>query len=452
MMGFGASARVRYVLPHLGAGGSSRLHMQASLKLLARRRFLPLFATQFLGAFNDNLFKTAMVMLVTYRIFSNDGLEAAFNAAANALFILPFFLFSALAGQIADCRDKAWIIRIVKTCEIAIMLIGALGLMLQSVTLLLTALFAMGVHSTFFGPIKYALLPQHLAADEVLGGTGLIEAGTYGGVLLGIIVGGIIPAEAAAATVLAVALIGRIAGQQVPPAPPVIEDHSVDLHVVRASIRLVSETLHVPRLFLAILAISCFWMQAAILGTLFVPLVKNVLGADQEVATLFLAVFSVGVGTGSIAINRLLCGTVSARYAPAAALLMGLFLLDLHHVAGHWETPEAMVGWREFLDLPNARHILADLFGVAVFGGMFVVPLYAFLTTTVDKLHTARTVAANNIVNSGAMVAGALLFAGLVRMGVPVANTLIVVVLGSGVAAAIAWRLHRASDRALRSA
>ncbi|WP_167101043.1 MFS transporter [Sphingomonas oligoaromativorans] len=426
--------------------------MQASLKLLTRRKFLPLFSTQFLGAFNDNLFKTAMVMLVTYRIFSDNRLEAAFNAAANALFILPFFLFSALAGQLADCRDKAWIIRIVKTVEIGIMLVGASGLLLQSVPLLLTALFAMGVHSTFFGPIKYALLPQHLDSDEVLGGTGLIEAGTYGGVLLGIIVGGIIPAEAAAATVLAVALVGRIVGQQVPPAPPVIEDDSVDLHVVRASIRLVSETLHVPRLFLAILAISCFWMQAAILGTLFVPLVKNVLGADQEVATLFLAVFSVGVGIGSVAINRLLGGTVSARYAPAAAILMGLFLLDLHHVAEHWDAPDAMVGWKAFLELRGAKHILVDLFGVAMSGGMFVVPLYAFLTTTVDKLHTARTVAANNIVNSGAMVMGALLFAALIRVGVPVTGTLLVVVVGSLLAAAIAWRLHRAADRALSSA
>ena len=426
--------------------------MQASLKLLTRRRFLPLFTTQTLGAFNDNLFKTAMVMLVTYRIFSDDKLEASFNAAVNALFILPFFLFSALAGQLADCRDKAWIIRIVKTCEIGIMAVGAAGLLIQSVPLLLTALFAMGVHSTFFGPIKYALLPQHLHRDEVLGGTGLVEAGTYGGVLLGIIVGGIIPANAAAATVLAVALVGRIAGQQVPPAPPVIEDHSIDFHVIRSSIRLVSETMHVPRLFLAILAISCFWMQAAILGTLFVPLVKNVLQADQHVATLFLAVFSVGVGIGSIAINRLLGGTVSARYAPAAALIMGLFLLDLHHVVEHWDAPDAVVGWHDFLELHNARHILADLFGVAVFGGMFVVPLYAFLTTAVDKLHTARTMAANNIVNSGAMVLGAMLFVGLVHAGVPVADTLIATALGSAAAAAIAWRLHRACRPALSSA
>lgn len=426
--------------------------MQASLRLLAHRRFLPLFATQSLGAFNDNLFKTAMVMLVTYRIFTDGKLEAAFNAAANGLFILPFFLFSAVAGQLADCRDKAAIIRIVKTLEIVIMLVGAAGLMLHSVPLLLTALFSMGVHSTFFGPIKYALLPQHLHKDEVLGGTGLVEAGTYAGVLLGTIVGGVIPSDAAAALVLGVALIGRIAGQQVPPAPPVVEDHSIDLHIIRASIRLVSETLHIPRLFLAVIAISCFWMQGAILAALFVPLVKNVLGADQHVATLFLAVFSIGVAVGSIAINRLLCGAVSARYSPAAALLMALFLLDLHGVTRHWQGPDMMVDMRGFIALPGAKHVLADLFGVAVFGGMFVVPLYAFLTTTVDKLHTARTVAANNIVNSGAMVIGALLFGLLIHVGMPVADTLLVVVAGSVMAALAAWKLHRACDEVVSSA
>ena len=428
-----------------GQDGSRFFDMQASLRLLARRRFLPLFATQFLGAFNDNLFKTAMVMMVTYRIFSDEHKEAVFNALANGLYILPFFLFSAVAGQLADRRDKAMIVRWVKTAEIAVMLVGAAGILASSMTLLLVALFAMGVHSSFFGPIKYALLPQHLRPDEVLGGTGLVEAGTYTAVLLGILVGGIIPAPAAA-------LIGRLTATQIPPAPPVIAGKGVDLHILRASIRLVGETLHVPRLLLAVMAISAFWMQAAILGTLFAPLVKNVLEADQSVATLFLAVFSIGVAIGSLAINRLLCGTVSARYAPAAAIIMGLFLVDLHHVAAHWPAPDEMIGLGDFLHVPQAPHLLVDLLGVAIFGGMFVVPLYAFLTTTVDKLHTARTVAANNIVNSGAMVFGALMFALLVRLGVPVADTLIVVALGSLLAATLAWRLHRACDGALSSA
>ena len=152
--------------------------MQASLRLLTKRRFLPIFATQFLGAFNDNLFKTAMVMLVTYRIFTDESREAAFNALANGIFILPFFLFSALAGQLADSHDKASIVRTVKSLEIGIMAAGAAGLVMGSIPLMLLALFAMGVHSTFFGPIKYALLPQHLRPDEVLGGTGLVEGGT----------------------------------------------------------------------------------------------------------------------------------------------------------------------------------------------------------------------------------------------------------------------------------
>ncbi|HEX8379250.1 MAG TPA: MFS transporter, partial [Allosphingosinicella sp.] len=163
--------------------------MQDSIHLLSKRRFLPLFVTQFLGAFNDNLYKSAMVILVTYAIYSDPTKEATFNAVAGALFILPFFLFSALAGQLADGGDKARIIRIVKTAEILIMVGGAIGLLLHSIPLLLAGLFAMGVHTSFFGPIKYAILPQHLHKDEVLGGTGLVEAGTYGAILLGTIAG-----------------------------------------------------------------------------------------------------------------------------------------------------------------------------------------------------------------------------------------------------------------------
>ena len=402
--------------------------MQASLRLLGRRRFLPLFATQFLGAFNDNLFRNAMVILVIFRIYADETKEAAFSAIAGALFILPFFLFSALAGQLADTTDKARIVRIVKTAEIAIMVFGAAGLLLGSIPLLLTALFAMGVHSAFFGPIKYAILPQHLRPDEVLGGTGLVEAGTYGAILAGTIVGGIIPAQWAAAGVLVTALVGRVTGGMVPPAPPEADapcPTKFDWHIVRASIRLVSATMHIPRLFLAIVAISFFWSQGAVLAAQFPPLVKNVLGADQSVATAFLSIFSVGVAIGSVAINRLLKGEVSARWQVPAGPPSGLL---------------------EWVALPNAERVMIDLLGVAVAGGMFVVPLYAFLTTTVPKAETARTVAANNIVNSGAMVFSTLLIAGLVHLGVSVAETLLLVAVGSLGAAAIAWRLHKACD------
>jgi MFS family permease len=408
-----------------------------------------LFATQFLGAFNDNLYKTAMVILVTYQIYSDPTKEATFNAVAGAVFILPFFLFSALAGQLADSMDKARIIRFVKTAEIFIMVVGAGGLLLQNVPLMLAALFAMGVHSSFFGPIKYAVLPQHLQKDEVLGGTGLVEAGTYGAILLGTIAGGLIPSHVAAASVLLVAAIGRMTGGQVPPAPPEADAPALkmDWHIVRASITLVNATLHIPRLFLAIVAISFFWAMGAILAAQFPPLVKNVLHADEQVATLFLAIFSIGVAVGSVLINRLLAGRVLAKFAPAAAIAMGLFIVHLYWNAVHWpEVGGPLLDLGSFVLISQAEWVMFDLFGVAVAGGMFVVPLYAFLTTTVPKSETARTVAANNIVNSGGMVLAAILLTVLVQIGVSVAETLLMVSVASIGAAWIGWKLHLACD------
>ena len=423
--------------------------MQASLRLLGARRFLPLFVTQFLGAFNDNLFKTAMVILVTYYVYSDETKEATFNAIAGGVFILPFFLFSALAGQLADSTDKAKIIRIVKSVEIAIMIAGSAGLLMHNIPVMLAALFAMGVHSSFFGPIKYAILPQHLNKDEVLGGTGLVEAGTYFAILIGTIAGGLIPPKTAAGAVLIVALLGRLVGGLVPPAPPEPDapPPKLDWHIIRASIRLVNATLHIPRLFLAIAAISFFWAMGAILAAQFPPLVKNVLHANEEVATMFLAIFSVGVAVGSILINRLLAGRVLAKYSPASAIAMGLFVLHLYWNTLSWPVSAGpLLDVQSFAMIGQAEWVMFDLFGVAVAGGMFVVPLYAFLTTTVPKSETARTVAANNIVNSGAMVLAALFLTGLVQIGISVEQTLLLVAVASPVAAWIAWKLHLACD------
>ncbi|HEX8261964.1 MAG TPA: MFS transporter [Allosphingosinicella sp.] len=423
--------------------------MQDSMHLLRKRRFLPLFVTQFLGAFNDNLFKTAMVILVTYYVYSDPTKEAVFNAISGAVFILPFFLFSALAGQLADSSDKARIIRIVKTAEIVIMVFGAIGLMIHSIPLMLLALFAMGVHSSFFGPIKYAILPQHLRKDEVLGGTGLVEAGTYVAILMGTIAGGLVKPPVAAAGVLVVAVLGWFAGRQVPPAPPEPDAPvaQMDWHILRASIRLVSATLHIPRLFLAIVSISFFWMMGAILAAQFPPLVKNVFNANEQVATLFLAIFSVGVGLGSVLINRMLKGRVAAVYSPAAAIAMGLFICHLYYNARGWPIAGGeLIDVRTFILIPQAEWVMFDLFGVAVSGGMFVVPLYAFLTTTVPKSETARTVAANNIVNSGAMVLAALVLSAMVQLGVSVEETLLLVAVSSLGAAWLAWKLHKACD------
>ncbi|MEA3387907.1 MFS transporter [Sphingobium sp. CCH11-B1] len=431
--------------------------MQASLRLLNKRRFLPLFITQLLGAFNDNLFKNAMVLFVVYQVYNDERSETWFSALATGLFILPFFLLSALSGQLADQRDKATIIRWVKAAEILIMAVGAAGLALIwsgiavhsiAIPLLLAALFAMGIHSTFFGPIKYAILPQHLHDDEVLGGTGLVEAGTYIAILAGTILAGLIPVQAAAVGIVVTALIGYVAGRKVPPAPSLLEQQPIDFHIIRSSVSLVRGTMHIRRLFLAIMSISLFWAVGSILFIQFPPLVKNVLTADKPVASLFLAIFSIGIAIGSIAINRLLQGHVSAKYAPASVIGMGACIVAFHVVCDLWTpAPDGqMLSLGDFLAHPLAIPLSLCLLGVATFGGMFVVPLYAFLTTTVEKCEAARTVAANNIVNSGAMVAGSLCAIGLSIAGVSVVMQLLLVAVLSLPCAAMAWKLHKACD------
>ncbi|HNJ46988.1 MAG TPA: MFS transporter [Novosphingobium sp.] len=410
--------------------------MTTQTKLIHSRRFLPLFATQLLNAFNDNLFKNAMVLFVVYQVYQSEEAEGQFSAIASALFILPFLVFSAIAGQLADMRDKARIIRIVKTAEIGIMLIGAAGLMMAAkgiavtgiaIPLMLLAVFGMGLHSTFFGPIKYSILPQHLHPGEVLAGTGLVEAGTYIAILTGTILAGWLPVEWAAAGVIVTALIGYATSRQVPDAPPHHEPEPLDFHFIRASIDLVRNTSHDARVFLAVMAISFFWTIGAVLFVQFPPLAKNVLSASKEVASLFLVVFSVGVALGSLSVNALLKGTVSARYSPRSVLVMGLFVVAFYFVSKGWQSEPSgtLLDVSQFLARPRAIWLMLCLLGIATAGGMFVVPLYAFLTTFVDKSQTSRTIAANNIVNSLAMVAGTLVAGGMSAMGVPIIHQLL---------------------------
>ncbi|WP_374524309.1 MFS transporter [Sphingopyxis sp.] len=431
--------------------------MTGSFALLNQRRFLPLFVTQLLGAFNDNLFKNAMVLFVVYGVFNDEASETLFSAVATGLFILPFFLLSALAGQLADTRDKAMLIRIIKFCEILIMFVGGTGLVLAwmglavhlvAIPLMMLALFAMGIHSTFFGPIKYAILPQHLENDEVLAGTGLVEAGTYIAILAGTILAGVIAVEWAALGVVLVAALGYWTGRKVPPAPPQHEETGIDWHIIRSSNALVRATMHIPRLYLAILSISFFWTIGAVLFIQFPPLAKNILHADKSVASLFLAVFSIGIAIGSVAVNQLLKGKVSARYSPASVLVMALFVLAFYWVCRNWGTEPAgeLYDIKGFLAHKQVVLLLLSLLGIAISGGMFVVPLYAFLTTTVPKDQTARTVAANNIVNSGAMVAGSLLAMGLGFAGVGTVDQLLMSAAMCLVSAWLAVKLHRACD------
>jgi predicted MFS family arabinose efflux permease len=421
--------------------------MTTSTHLIRSRRFLPLFVTQLLNAFNDNLYRNAMVFFVVYTLYNSEAAEGLFSAVASALFILPFFVLSALAGQLADMRDKARIIRIVKASEIGIMLVGGAGLLLAwqgllsetaTVALMLLALLAMGVHSTFFGPIKYAILPQHLHENEVLAGTGLVEAGTYIAILSGTILAGWIPVEWAAVGVVLTAVVGYITARQVPPAPPQSAPEPLDFNIWRSSVALIRHTMQDRRVFLAIMAISFFWTIGAVLFIQFPPLAKNVLSASKEVASLFLVIFSIGVAIGSVSVNMLLKGTVSARYSPASVVIMGLFVVGFWWVCSAWQShpQDGLLNTATFIAEPLAIPLLLSLLGIAVAGGMFVVPLYAFLTTFVDKSETARTIAANNIVNSGAMTLGSLLALGMSAAGLPMVDQLL---LGAAMCLISAW-------------
>ena len=436
--------------------------MFTATHLLRRRRFLPLFVTQLFNAFNDNLYKTTMVLFVVYAVYNDETTESSFSSLASALFILPFFILSALAGQLADMRDKAKIIRTVKMCEIGLMMIGAAGLYMAwhgimvhavAIPLLLLALFLTGVQSTFLGPIKYAILPQHLKKDEVLAGTGLVEAGTYIAILMGTILAGPLAVDYtgwAAMGIIVVSCIGYMISRQIPPAPPLGEIEKLDWHVLRASVKLVRDTMHNAEVYYAILAISFFWTIGAVLFIQFPPLAKNTIMASPEVASLFLVVFSIGVAIGSVAVNALLKGKVSARYSPASVIVMGLFVVAFYVVAKLWEAdqPADLLDVGEFIAWPMASLLMLCLLGISVAGGMFVVPLYAFLTTRVSPDKASRTIAANNIVNSGAMVGGSLLAMALSAVGVPITEQILLCAAMCLFSAWLAKRLIAAENEA----
>lgn len=416
-----------------------------SIRLLAERHFAPLFVTQFLGAFNDNFYKTAMLFLITYRLLGGDiAASAQMVMLAAGVFILPFFLFSALSGQIADAFDKARLIRIIKTAEIVIMAAGAAALTAGSVPMMMAVLFAMGLHSTFFGPIKYAILPQHLAPRELLAGTGLVEAGTFIAILAGQVAGGLLATTVSAWGIILVAIAGLLAGRQVPAALPVGHARHIDWNIAVSSLRITREVAADPRLGRAVLAVSWFWSVGAVFTSLFVPLVKGDLGGAESVATVFLTIFSIGIAVGSVTVARVLRGAISVRYAPAAALLMTLFISDLYFAIRGFHAPLAgLMGIGEFLGMPSAWRIVLDLFGMSVAAGGFIVPLYALLQTASEPSARARTIAANNIINSGFMVAAALGSGVLLKAGLDVPHILLVVGLCNLLIIVPCQKIHR---------
>ncbi|WP_152434290.1 MFS transporter [Erythrobacter sp. THAF29] len=462
--------------------------MTTSTRLMARKRFLPLMATQFFNAFNDNLYKTAVVLFVVYSVYNSEQHEAFFSGLASLLFILPFVLFSALAGQLADTHDKAAIIRIVKLCEIGWASLGAFGLFLAwkgiavhtfAIPLLLFVVFLAALQSTFLGPIKYAILPQHLKKEEVLPGTGLVEAGTYIAILAGTILAGFVRVEVATVLIVLTAIVGYFVSRQVPDAPP---QSNYELHfpllepyakkrgnpllrwlgypaVALAdqavmSWRLVRDTMHNREIWLAIVAISFFWTIGAVLFIQFPPLAKNQLLASPQVASLFLVIFSIGIAIGSVGINALLKGVVSARFAPISVIIMGLFVIGFYMITKAWTPNPAgeLLSVRAFVMEPLAIPLMLSLLGISTAGGFFVVPLYAFLTTRCAHDAASRTIAANNIVNSLSMVIGSLIALSMTALGVPVAEQVLLCAAMTAVSAWLGKLLHNAERDAFAEA
>lgn len=391
------------------------------LSLLTKRRFGPIFSVQFLGAFNDNLLKFALLFMANFGIYAAAPARAEMLATVSTgIFILPYFLFSSLAGQIADAVDKAKLVRIIKGAEVLIMALALYGFWASSVPLLLACLFLMGMHSTIFGPVKYSILPQHLRQNEVMGGTGLVEAGTFLAILGGQLLAGLIPAWEAGLFAVGIAVTGFLFSLAVPSAPPVAAAAPVNFNIIKGTWSIL-RSMHQQRgLWLAILGISWFFSVGAVLVSEFAPLVSGVLAARQDVVTLFLLVFSLSIAAGSLTVNRLLKGEVSARYVPVAALAMAGFLIYLWLATSGYDVQSQGADIKTFLASDGAWHIMLALAGIAFSGGIFIVPLYAILQTYSAPELRSQSIAANNVVNAGLTVAMVAVTAGLLSWGVDV--------------------------------
>lgn len=400
--------------------------MSGQFGLLQTRRFAPFFATQFLGAFNDNLFKNALVVLLTFQAARWTTLkpELLANLAAG-IFILPFFLFSATAGQLADKYDKATLARLVKLLEMAIMGIAAAGFALTSLPVLMFALFLLGLHSTLFGPVKYAILPQHLQPEELVGGNALIEAGTFVAILIGTLVGGLFagsvehPAWIAAGGFV-VALAGYLTSRGIPAAPPPAPELAVNLNPLTETWRNINFARENRTVFLSILGISWFWLYGALFLAQFPAYAKYVLGGGESAVTLLLATFTVGIGIGSMLCERMSGKHVEIGLVPFGSIGLTLFGLDLYFaspVGLPGATPHELLA---LLSLPAVWRVLFDLMLLGAFGGFFIVPLYALVQLRSSPQHRARVIAANNIMNALFMVVGALGAAALLGAGLSI--------------------------------
>jgi 1-acyl-sn-glycerol-3-phosphate acyltransferase len=379
--------------------------------LMSQRRFAPFFWVQFFGAFNDNLFKTALVVALGFDAASWTTMSAStITNLIPGLFILPYVVFSATAGQIADKFEKAGLSRLVKWLEVAIMAMTGIGWLTHTLWLLIFGVVGMGVHSTLFGPVKYAYLPQQLKPEELMGGNGMIEMGTFVGILLGQVLGAVLVAtpgiglQLVAAGTLATAVIGLLASYRVPTTPAPAPELRINWNFFSESIRNLRHSAGNRTVFLSMLGNSWFWFYGALVLAQFPVYAKDYLHGDSSVFVLLLTVFSLGVGTGSLLCERLSGHKVEIGLVPFGAIGMTVFGADLYFASNGYLNTAAVV-WSTFIQQDSALRILFDVVMIGVFGGFFIVPLFALIQTRCDPEHLSRTIAGMNILNALFMVA-----------------------------------------------
>lgn len=410
--------------------------------LLRQRRFAPFFWTQFLGAGNDNLFKFAFTVMVTYQLQVAWLPPAMAGLVIGALFILPFVLFSATSGQLADKYDKKRLIRFVKRLEIAVMALAAWGFFSQQVGVLLVCTFLMGLHSTLFGPVKFAYLPQHLNERELMGGNGMVEMGTFVAILLGNVAGGLIiavpdiGAHHVGLAALGLALLGRLTAEFIPPTPAQDPKLHINWNPVTETWRNLKLAHGNVVVFRSLLGISWMWFFGAVFLSQFPSFAKDVLRGDEQVASLLLVVFSVGIGTGS-----LLCEVLGRRHVeiglvPLGAIGMTVFSVDLYFAAQGLPSPVgALWGLQAFVAQGAHWRVLADLVLLSLFAGLYSVPMYALIQMRSPPTHRARIIAANNILNALFMIASSLLAGALLGNGFGVTQVFLFTGLANAVVA-----------------
>jgi 1-acyl-sn-glycerol-3-phosphate acyltransferase len=401
--------------------------MASEIKLLGQKRFGPFFLTQFLGAFNDNVFKNALMVLIGYKMVTLTQAEIIEKTnIANALFILPFFLFSAISGQIADKYEKSMLIRNIKVLEIAIMVGAAIGFYFNQINILLAVLFMMGTQSALFGPVKYSILPQFLKEEELVGGNGLVEMGTFVAILLGSLLGGLILKydngdQIVSFVIIGLAIMGYLSSRSIPIAAASDTQLKINWNIATETWSLMRYAKSNHTVFLSVLGISWFWFFGAVMLTQLPTYTKVILGSDEEVFTLLLATFSIGVGVGSMMCEFMSRKRVEIGLVPFGSIGMTWFVIDLFF-AQPVLTQTTLMTASEFISQPNSWRILIDVVLVGAFAGFYIVPLYALIQTRTEASHRSRVIAANNILNALFMVVAAAFSIGILSQGFSIAE------------------------------